>query len=231
MNSNGPHGPCLSCLRPITVWPCPDGNLPFHLPLDTCQALIGWETNRQAMELYNPVPGHRFPPPPVFHFSLLPQSCSVLSALACALAFRHRSVTVLAASRSLSHFLIFDLLFATTDPMAPRKPTKARAMGEDPGSLGVGWSCYLGMSLVKESDLAELILTGTLVEGQATYGGEAVVSSASDRRTVVFAAFFTAGLRLPCDDFLPSVLEMYEVMLPQLSPSVFPKLAVFTWMC
>nr|BAD36484.1 hypothetical protein [Oryza sativa Japonica Group] len=69
-------------------------------------------------------------------------------------------VTVLAASRSLSHFLIFDLLFATTDPMAPRKPTKARATGEDPGSLGAGWSCYLGMSLVKESDLAKLILTG-----------------------------------------------------------------------
>lgn len=48
---------------------------------------------------------------------------------------------------------------------------------------------------------------------------------------LVFAAFFAAGLRLPCDDFLPSVLEMYEVKLPQLSPSAFPKLAVFAWMC
>ena len=52
-----------------------------------------------------------------------------------------------------------------------------------------------------------------------------------DSRTVVFAAYFTAGLRLPCDDFLPSVLLMYEVKLPQLSPSAFPKLAVFAWMC
>jgi hypothetical protein len=48
---------------------------------------------------------------------------------------------------------------------------------------------------------------------------------------VVFAAYFTAGLRLPCDDFLSSVLATYEVRLPQLSPSAFPKLAVFAWMC
>jgi hypothetical protein len=27
------------------------------------------------------------------------------------------------------------------------------------------------------------------------------------------------------------VLEIYEVKLPQLSPSAFPKLAVFAWMC
>ena len=70
-----------------------------------------------------------------------------------------------------------------------------------------------------------------LAEGQATCGAKAVVPSPGDRRTVVFAAFFTTGLRLPCDDFLPSVLEMYEVKLPQLSPLAFPKLAIFAWMC
>nr|AAO37480.1 putative retrotransposon protein [Oryza sativa Japonica Group]AAO73252.1 hypothetical protein [Oryza sativa Japonica Group]ABF96997.1 hypothetical protein LOC_Os03g34090 [Oryza sativa Japonica Group] len=115
--------------------------------------------------------------------------------------------------------------------MAPCKPTKAGATGEDPGSLGEGWSCYLGKSLVKESDLADLILTSVLAEGQATCWAKAVVPSPGDRRTVVFAAFFTTGLRLPCDDFLPSVLERYEVKLPQLSPLAFPKLAIFAWMC
>jgi Putative gypsy type transposon. len=65
----------------------------------------------------------------------------------------------------------------------------------------------------------------------ATCKDEDVVPSPGDRRTVVFAAFFAAGLHLPCDDFLSFVLEMYEVKLPQLSPSTFSKLAVFAWMC
>lgn len=39
--------------------------------------------------------------------------------------------------------------------------------------------------------------------------GEHVVASPGDGRTVVFAAIFDARLRLSCDDFLPSVLEMY----------------------
>jgi hypothetical protein len=49
--------------------------------------------------------------------------------------------------------------------MAPRKPTKAGSTGKDPGSLGEGWSCYLGKSLVKESNLAEFVLSGALAEG------------------------------------------------------------------
>ena len=115
--------------------------------------------------------------------------------------------------------------------MAPRKPTKAGSTGEDPGGLGEGWSCFLGKSLVKEADLGELVSSGALVEGQGSCGGEAVVPSPGDGRTVVFAAYFAAGLRLPCDDFLSSVLATYEVRLPQLSPSAFSKLAVFAWMC
>lgn len=98
--------------------------------------------------------------------------------------------------------------------MAPRKPTKAGSSGEDPGSLSDGWSCYLGKFLVKEADLAELVLSSVLAERQVSCAGEDVVPSTGDGRTVVFAAFFTAGLRLPCDNFLPSVLELYEIKLP-----------------
>ena len=111
--------------------------------------------------------------------------------------------------------------------MAPRKPTKAGSTGEDPGSLSEGWSCFLGKSLVKEADLGELVSSGSLTEGQGSCGGEAVVPSPGDGRTVVFATYFAAGRHLPCDNFLPSVLSMYEVRLPQLSLSAFPKLAVF----
>lgn len=74
------------------------------------------------------------------------------------------------------------------------------------------------------------MLTGTLLERQAFCVGEHVVPSPLDGRTVVFTSFFDVGLRLPCDDSLPAVLEMYEAKLPQLSPSAFVKLAMFAWM-
>nr|ABA97146.1 retrotransposon protein, putative, Ty3-gypsy subclass [Oryza sativa Japonica Group] len=92
--------------------------------------------------------------------------------------------------------------------MAPRKSTKAGSTGEDLGSLGKGWSCFLDKSLVKEADLDELVSSGSLTEGQGSCGGEAVVPSPGDGRTVVFAAYFAAGVRFPCDNFLPSVLSM-----------------------
>nr|ABA97143.1 retrotransposon protein, putative, Ty3-gypsy subclass [Oryza sativa Japonica Group] len=97
--------------------------------------------------------------------------------------------------------------------------------GEDPGSLGEGWSCFLGKSLVKEVDLGKLVSSGSLTEGQGSCGGKAVVPSPGDGQTVVFAAYFAAGLRLTCGNFLPSVLSMYEARLPQLSPLAFLKLA------
>lgn len=167
--------------------------------------------------LYNPAAGYRFSPS-TFHFYRCP-----ISALS-AFCFRTCSLDILTPFR-------FSTPPFDTDLMAPCKPTKAGSTGKDPGGLGEGWSCYLGKSLVKESDLAEFVHSGALARGQATCGGEAVVPSPGDRRTIVFAAFLTAGLRLPCDNFLPPVLEMYELKLPQLSPSAFPKLAVFTWMC
>mgnify|MGYP003703390595 CR=1 FL=1 len=109
------------------------------------------------MGLYNPASGHRFSPR-AFHF--YHRHTLVFSTLTPDLAFRHRCALALATS-TFSRSFALDLLFAM-DPMAPRKPTKAGLTGEDPGSLNEGWSCYLGKSLVKESDLAVFILTSIL---------------------------------------------------------------------
>lgn len=121
-------------------------------------------------------------------------------------------------------------LFAVAD-MEPRKTVKAGATGEDPGSLGEGWSCYIGKSMTVESDLTEFVLAGIVSEEQVFCPGEHVCPSPGEGRTVVFAACFDAGLRLPCDDFLPAILKMYGARIPQLSPSAFVKLAMFAWMC
>ncbi|KAF0906991.1 hypothetical protein E2562_013558 [Oryza meyeriana var. granulata] len=43
----------------------------------------------------------------------------------------------------------------------------------------------------------------------------------SDDKTVVFTAYFDAGLRFPCYDLVPEVLALFKLELPQLSPSAF----------
>lgn len=67
----------------------------------------------------------------------------------------------------------------------------------------------------------------SMVEKQAFFAGDAVVHRPVDGWTVVFAAFFDAGLRFPCDVLLPKVLQLFQVELPQLSPSVLVRIAIF----
>ncbi len=138
---------------------------------------IGWQANSLATGLY--IPPNR---PAIFHspraLPVLP--LDTLRALFALLFFSFFAIVVLLA------FRFFTSLFCATSLMAPRKPTKAGSTGEDPGSLGEGWSCFLGKSLVKEADLGELVSSGSLIEGQGSCGGEAVVPSPGDGRTVVF---------------------------------------------
>lgn len=188
----------------------PNGKLPFRLPL--CHVLgCGWVgAEPRAIGLYNPRRGSLSLTPSHFHRS-------------------HSLFYALSLLRSLST-AVFSSLFAVAD-MEPRKTVKAGATGEDPSSLGEGWSCYIGKSMTVESDLTEFVLAGIVSEEQVFCPGEHVCPSPGDGRTVMFAACFDAGLRLPCDDFLPAILKMYGARIPQLSPSAFVKLAMFTWMC
>ena len=149
----GPVGFSFLAIGLFTVRLRPDGNLPFRLPLDTCQGLIGWQANGLATGLYNPKPACCFLTPP--HSSLFYRlTRSVLSSFARPLASSPPSCFSLSA---------FSLAVSL---MAPRKPTKAGSTSEDPSGLGEGWSCFLGKSLVKEADLGELVSSGVLLEGQ-----------------------------------------------------------------
>nr|AAQ56333.1 putative gypsy-type retrotransposon protein [Oryza sativa Japonica Group] len=88
-----------------------------------------------------------------------------------------------------------------------------------------------GVSLVDDVELAKLVSSGALVEGQAFAPGKTVVPKPVDNRTVVFAVFFEAGLRFPCNVLLPEILRLFEVELPQLSPSALVRIAIFDWAC
>jgi hypothetical protein len=89
----------------------------------------------------------------------------------------------------------------------------------------------LGVSLVDDVELAKLVSSGALVKGQAFAAGKAVVPRPIDNWTVVFAVFFEAGLRFPCNVLLPKILRLFQVELPQLSPSALVRISIFDWAC
>nr|CAH66589.1 OSIGBa0111E13.7 [Oryza sativa] len=94
--------------------------------------------------------------------------------------------------------------------MAPRKPNPASAKGPDLGRIDDDSTAFLGVSLVDDVELAKLVSFGALVEGQAFSPGKAVVPKPIDNRTVVFAVFFEAGLRFPCNVLLPEILRLFQ---------------------
>nr|CAE03953.2 OSJNBb0085H11.2 [Oryza sativa Japonica Group] len=110
--------------------------------------------------------------------------------------------------------------------MAPRKPKPALAKGPDPGRVDDDSTAFLGVSHVDDVELANLVSSGALVEGQAFAPGKAVVPKPIDNRTVVFAVFFEAGLRFPCNVLLPEILRLF-----QLSPSALVRIFIFEWAC
>jgi hypothetical protein len=131
------------------------------------------------------------------------------------------------AFRPFSFFAIANAPFA----MAPRKPNPASAKGLDPGRVDDDSTAFLGVSLMDDVELAKLVSSGALVEGQAFAPGKAVVPKPTDNRTVVFAVFFEAGLRFPCNVLLQEILRLFQVELPQLSPSALVRIAIFNWAC
>jgi hypothetical protein len=69
--------------------------------------------------------------------------------------------------------------------MVPRKPNPASAKGPDPGRVDDDSTAFLGVSLVDDIELAKLVSSGVLVEGQAFATGKAVVPKPVDNRTVL----------------------------------------------
>lgn len=115
--------------------------------------------------------------------------------------------------------------------MAPRKPAPTSTTGPDRGKIGEDHTGYLGASLIDEAELAKLVSARVVAGGKAFALGKAVVPKPSKNQTVVFTAFFDAGLRFPCSALLPEILRLFEVELPQLSPSTLVQVAIFDWAC
>ena len=48
---------------------------------------------------------------------------------------------------------------------------------------------------------------------------------------MVFVVFFEAGIQFPCNMLLPEILRLFQVELPQLSPSALVRIAISDWAC
>jgi hypothetical protein len=115
--------------------------------------------------------------------------------------------------------------------MSPLKPNPASVTGPDPCRIDDDTTAFLGASLVDDDELAKLVNAGLLLEGQSFAPGNAVVPKPGDNRTLVFTVFFEAGLRFPCNVLLPDILRLFQVELPQLSPSALVRVIIFDWEC
>jgi hypothetical protein len=46
---------------------------------------------------------------------------------------------------------------------------------------------------------------------------------------IVFRDHFTAGLRMPCQDFIEEILKAYNIEMHHLTPNGIAKIALFIW--
>jgi hypothetical protein len=46
---------------------------------------------------------------------------------------------------------------------------------------------------------------------------------------VMFRDYFTAGLRMPCQDFVEEILKAYNIEMHHLTPNGIAKIALFIW--
>ena len=59
-------------------------------------------------------------------------------------------------------------------------------------------------------------------------GGE-TTPKREPRDCVVFWDQFTAGLRMPCQDFIEEILKAYNIEMHHWSPNGIAKIALFVW--
>ena len=97
------------------------------------------------------------------------------------------------------------------------------------GDADVSWA--LGPSWVREAELRELEDLGALVPGawRVPLAHEGVPAPKPEE-TVVFLAYFEAGLRLPCVELVRDILALYSMELPMLTPGAVVHLSAFEWL-
>lgn len=96
-------------------------------------------------------------------------------------------------------------------------------MGDDTKSLS------FGKSLMDETEL-DFMVKNRMIEKKFVRLPEGETTpKPKPNECVVFRDQFTAGLRMPCQDFLEEILDAYNIEMHHLTPNGIAKIALFIW--
>jgi hypothetical protein len=86
-----------------------------------------------------------------------------------------------------------------------------------------------GKSFVTPESIKEFDVVGFFPSGDGHAPGDEEIPAPKADEIIIFKDFFTAGLRFPCDNHLPSLLDRFSVKMHQLTPNSFIELSKFFW--
>jgi hypothetical protein len=102
--------------------------------------------------------------------------------------------------------------------------SESELVGDDTKSLN------FGKSLFDESELQWMVKNRMLEKADVRLPpqNETIPKSEPDE-CVVFCDHFTAGLRMPCQDFIEEILKAYNIEMHHLTSNGIAKIALFIW--
>ena len=87
----------------------------------------------------------------------------------------------------------------------------------------------LGPSVVSKNTIEFYVSKGYFKEGNCRPLEGEITPAPKEGEVVVFRDFFTAGLRLPVDPIVPSLLAPFNVKLHHFTPNAIVQLSKFLW--
>jgi hypothetical protein len=91
-----------------------------------------------------------------------------------------------------------------------------------PEELAKPSTCFMGRSLMTQSELDALVSEGCFSYDDCRLPGRETTPKPRPNESVVFHDFFTAGLRLPVSKRFAEILAIYNVQIHQLTPNSSP---------
>ena len=96
-------------------------------------------------------------------------------------------------------------------------------MGDDTKSLN------FAKSLMDDNELEWMVTNRMLERASVCLLGDDMIPKLKPHECVVFRDQFTAGLCMPCQDFVEEILKSYKMEMHHLTPNGIAKIALFIW--
>ena len=101
--------------------------------------------------------------------------------------------------------------------------SESELVGDDTKSL------IFGKTLMDEAELQWLVTNRMLEKAFVHLPHGETTPKSEPHECVVFRDQFSAGLRIPCQDFVEEILKAYNIEMHHLTPNGIAKIALFVW--